>query len=48
MNTVINYASGKPSNPLRGYSYVHDLKLQQPHQIAATMHKMLSVTTVLA
>ena len=26
-NTVINFASGKPSNPLRGYSYVHDSKL---------------------
>ena len=48
MNTVINYASGKPSNPLRGYSYVHDTRLRQPRQIAATMHKMLSVTTVLA
>ena len=24
MNTVISYASGKPSDPLRGYSYVHD------------------------
>ena len=22
MNTVLNYASGKPSDPLRGYSYV--------------------------
>ena len=48
MNTVINYASGKPSDPLRGYSYVHDSNLRQPRQIAATMHKMLSVTTVLA
>ena len=47
MNTVINYASGKPSDPLHGYSYVHDSKIQQPHQIAATMHKMLSVTAVL-
>ena len=45
MKTIINYASGKPSNPLRGYSYVHDSKLRQPRQIAATMHKMLSVTT---
>ena len=48
MKTVINYASGKPSDPLRGYSYVHDSNLRQPHQIAATMHKMLSVTNVLA
>ena len=48
MNTVINYASGKPSDPLRGYSYVHDSNLRQPRQIAATMHKMLSVTAVLA
>ena len=50
MNTVINYASTsrKPSDPLHGYSYVHNLNLPQPHQIAATMHKMLSVTTVLA
>ena len=45
MNTVISYASGKPSDPLRGYSYVHDSNLRQPRQIAATMHKMLSVTT---
>ena len=48
MNTVISYASGKPSDPLRGYSYVHDSNLRQPRQIAATMHKMLSVITVLA
>ena len=48
MNTVISYASGKPSDPLRGYSYVHDSNLRQPRQIAATMYKMLSVTTVLA
>ena len=48
MNTVISYASGKPSDPLRGYSYVHDSNLRQPRQIAATMHKMLLVTTVLA
>ena len=48
MNTVINYASGKPSDPLRGYSYVHELNLRQPRQIAATMHKMLLVTTVIA
>ena len=48
MNTVINYASVKPSDPLRGYSYVHDSNLSQPRQIAATMHKMLSVTTVIA
>ena len=27
MNTVINYASKKLSNPLHGYSYVHDSKL---------------------
>ena len=47
MNTVRNYASGKPSDPLRGYSYVHDSNLRQPRQIAATMHKMLSVTTVI-
>ena len=47
MNTVINYASRKPSDPLRSYSYVHDSKLRQLRQIAATMHKMLSVTTVL-
>ena len=33
MNTVINYASGKPSNPLRGYSYVDDSKLRQSRQI---------------
>ena len=48
MNTVISHASGKPSDPLRGYSYVHDSNLRQPRQIAATMHKMLLVTTVLA
>ena len=48
MNTVISYASGKPSDPLRGYSYVHDSNLRQPRQIAATMYKMLSVTTVIA
>ena len=47
MNTVINYASGKPSDPLRGSSYVHDSNLRQPRQIAATMHKMLLVTTVI-
>ena len=47
MNTVISYASGKPSDPLLCYSYVHDPNLRQPRQIAATMHKMLSVTTVL-
>ena len=41
MNTVISYASGKPSQPLRGYSYVHDSNLRQPREIAATMHKML-------
>ena len=34
MNTVINYASVKPSDPLRGYSYVHDSDLRQPRQIA--------------
>ena len=50
MNTVINYAGGKPSNPwtvcigpcsnpLRGYSYVHDSKLRLPRQIAATIQK---------
>ena len=44
---VINYDSGKPANPLRGYSYVHDSQLQQPRQVAATMHKILSVTTVI-
>ena len=48
MNTVINYASRKPSDPLHGYSYGHDSNLQQPHQITATKHKMLLVTTVLA
>ena len=48
MNTVISYASGKPSDPLRGYSYVHDSNLRQPNQISATMHKMLLVTTVIA
>ena len=48
MNTVINYASGKPSNSLRGYSYVHISKLRLPRQIAATMHKMLSITTAIA
>ena len=48
MKTVISYASGKPSDPLLGYSYVHDSNLRQPRQITATMHKMLSVTTVLA
>ena len=47
MNTVINYASRKPSNPLHSYSYVHDLNLRQPGQIAATMHKMMLVTTVI-
>ena len=48
MNTVISYVSRKPSDPLRGYSYVHDSNLRQPRQIAATMHKMLSVTAVIA
>ena len=48
MNTVINYDSGTPSDPLRGYSYVHDSNLRQPRRIAATMHKVLSVTTVTA
>ena len=47
MNTVINYASRKPSNPLHSYSYVHDLNLRQPGQITATMHKMMLVTTVI-
>ena len=47
MNTIINYACGKPSNPVLGYSYVHDSKLQ-PRQIEATMHRMLSVTTATA
>jgi len=45
MNTVINYASGKPSDPLCGYSYMHDSNLRQLHQIVAMMHKMLLVTT---
>ena len=48
MNTVLNYASGKPFDPLHGYSYVHDSNLRHPRQIAATVHKILSVTTVLA
>ena len=48
MYTVISYASGKPSDPLRGYSYVHDSNLRQPRQIAAMLHKMLLVTTVMA
>ena len=48
MNSVTNYASIRPSNPLRCYSYVHDSKLQQLCQIVATMHKTLSVTTVTA
>ena len=48
MNTVINYASGRPSNPLCGYSCMHDSKLRQPRQIGTTMHKMVSVTTVIA
>ena len=48
MNTVMNYASGKPSSPLRGYSYVLDSKLRQLRQIAAMMPKMLSVTAVMA
>ena len=48
MNTVINYASGKPSSPLRGYSYVLDSKLRQLRQIVAMMPKMLSVTAVMA
>ena len=45
MNMVINYASGKPSDPLCGYSYLHDSNLRQPHQIVVTLHKMLLVTT---
>ena len=48
MHTVINYASGKPSDALRGYSYVHDSNLRTARQMAATMHKMLLVTTVIA
>ena len=48
MNTAIIYASGKPFDPMLGYSYVDDSNLRQPRQIAATMHKMLSVTTMLA
>ena len=47
MNTVINYASGKPSIPLRGYSCMHDLMLQQPCYIATMMHSMLSATTAI-
>ena len=30
MNTVINYDSGKPSDPLRGYSYAHDSNFDRP------------------
>ena len=37
MNTVINYAREKPSSLLPGYGYVHDWKVRQPRQIAATM-----------
>ena len=48
INTVINYASGKPFDPLYGYSYMHDSNLRQPRQIAATVHKVLSVITVIA
>lgn len=48
MNVVLKYARGKLSNPLRGYRYVHDSKLRQPRQIAATMYKHLPVTTVIA
>ena len=33
MKTVINYASGKPSDPLCGYSYVHNSSSWQPCQI---------------
>ena len=30
MNTVINYDSGKPSDPLRGYSYAHESNFDRP------------------
>ena len=40
---IICYASVKPSDPLHGYSYVHDSNLRQPRQIGVMMHKMLSV-----
>ena len=30
INTVISYASGKPSDPLRGYSYAHDSNFDRP------------------
>ena len=48
MDTIINYTGGEPSNPVRGYSYVHNSKLRQPRQIEATMHRMLPVTTATA
>jgi len=49
MNTVINYASGKPSDPLRGYIVLCTIRIEDiPIQIAGTVHKMLSVTTVIA
>ena len=32
MNTVISYASGRPSNLLCGYSYVRGSKLRQPNR----------------
>ena len=48
-NTVINYAGGKPSNPfaVRVLCTIRSRKSQQPRKIAATMPKMLSVTTVI-
>ena len=45
---VAKTASERPSNPLRDYSYVHRLKLQQPCHITGMMHKKLLVTTVTA
>ena len=47
INTVISYASGKPSDPLRGYSYAHDSNLRQARQTAVTMYKMMWVTSVI-
>ena len=46
MNTVINCASGKPSNPLRGYSSVHEFStFKQPKRCIKMAALMLALPT---
>ena len=49
-NTVINSASGKPSNPLRGYSSVHDFSTfkQSKHRIKMVALMLALSTTATA